>query len=99
MKLIFEYIKPILALLIVCMTYVIFIIILIKYRTDSNAVSQVLIAVASGFGVATGYYFGYSQGAAKKDDQIAVLSATPVATTTTGDINVESKPITDGTSK
>lgn len=95
MKTIFEYIKPILALLIVVMTYIIFIIILIKYRTDSNAVSQVLIAVASGFGVATGYYFGYSQGASKKDDQIAVLSATPVATTTTGDINVNDKPSED----
>jgi len=88
MKQITDNIKSILALLIVAMTYTIFIIILFKYQTDSNAVSQVLIAVASGFGVATGYYFGYSSGAAKKDDTINASMSTPTATTTTGDINV-----------
>ena len=89
MKTFFEQIKPILALTVVFMTYVIFIIILIKYRTDSNAVSQVLIATASGFGIALGYYFGYSQGAAKKDETIANMTPTPTAVTTSGDINLD----------
>lgn len=74
MKLLIDNIKPILALLIVVMTYVIFIMILIVYKSDINVVSQVVIAVVGGFGVATGYYFGYSQGASKKDDTIAKIT-------------------------
>lgn len=74
MRTISENIKPILALIVVIMTYTIFMIVLVKYKTDNNAVSQVIIAVVSGFGVATGYYFGYSQGSSKKDDTIHTLS-------------------------
>jgi hypothetical protein len=89
MKLITDNIKPILALIIVLMTYTIFFVVLFRYSGDNNAVSQVIIAVVGGFGVATGYYFGYSQGASKKDDVIASQSANPTAITETGDINVK----------
>ena len=70
MKTLFDNIKPVLALIVVLSTYAIFFMVLLKYSTDNNAVSQVIIAVVGGFGTATGYYFGYSQGAAKKDDII-----------------------------
>ena len=70
MKTLFENIKAVIALIIVMMTYVIFMVVLFRYANDNNAVSQVIIAVVGGFGVATGYYFGYSQGSASKDNII-----------------------------
>lgn len=78
MKTIFDNIKPILALLVVLCTYAIFFVVLFKYSQDNNAVSQVIIAVVGGFGTATGYYFGYSQGAAKKDETINSLQDKPI---------------------
>jgi len=78
MKTLFDNIKPVLALLVVCCTYAIFFMVLLKYSTDNNAVSQVIIAVVGGFGTATGYYFGYSQGASKKDDVINQMSDKPL---------------------
>lgn len=90
MKALNDHIKPILALIVVAMTYTIFIIILFRYSTDNNAVSQVIIAVVSGFSVATGYYFGYSQGASKKDETINQMNQPPI-TTTDGDININTK--------
>lgn len=75
MKIITDNIKAILSLIIVVMTYTIFIIILFRYANDNNAVSQVIIAVVGGFGVATGYYFGYSQGSSKKDETLATMAA------------------------
>ena len=89
MKQFSENIKPILALFVAAMTYIIFLIVLFRYPTDNNAVSQVIIAVVGGFGAISGYYFGYSQGASKKDDVIAAQSVTPTATTETGDITVK----------
>lgn len=77
MKILFDNIKPVLALLVVVCTYAIFFMVLLKYSTDNNAVSQVIIAVVGGFGTATGYYFGYSQGASKKDDVISSMSTQP----------------------
>ena len=77
MKTVFDNIKPILALIVVICTYAIFFMVLLKYKTDNNAVSQVIIAVVGGFGVATGYYFGYSQGASKKDEIIHSNSSSP----------------------
>jgi len=74
MKAITDNIKSILALIIVAMTYFIFIVILFRYANDNNAVSQVIIAVVGGFGVATGYYFGYSQGSSKKDETLATMA-------------------------
>jgi len=75
MKTVFENIKQVLALIVVISTYAIFFMVLLKYQTDNNAVSQVIIAVVGGFGTATGYYFGYSQGAAKKDETINTMSS------------------------
>lgn len=93
MKMIFDNIKPILALIVVIMTYTIFMVVLFRYSQDNNAVSQVIIAVVGGFGTATGYYFGYSQGASKKDDKISDLTNNnPIAKTESGDILVDSKP-------
>lgn len=74
MKFITDSIKPVLALIVVVMTYTIFLIVLLKYKTDNNAVSQVIIAVVGGFGVATGYYFGSNSGATKKDETISNLA-------------------------
>jgi amino acid transporter len=68
-------IKSIIALLVVIMTYAIFFIVLFRYATDNNAVSQVIIAVVSALSAILGYFFGYSQGAAKKDETIANLGA------------------------
>lgn len=78
MKTIFDNIKPILALLVVLCTYTIFIICLFLFKTDINVISQIIIAVVGGFGTATGYYFGYSQGAAKKDEVINSLQDKPL---------------------
>lgn len=86
MKTIFDNIKPILALIVVVMTYTIFMVVLFRYSQDNNAVSQVIIAVVGGFGTATGYYFGYSSGRAVNDKN------NPVAKTESGDILVDSKP-------
>lgn len=80
MKTIFENIKPILALFIAACTYAIFFVVLFRYSQDNNAVSQVIIAVVGAFSTATGYYFGYSQGAAKKDETINSLQDKPIIT-------------------
>lgn len=85
MKTIFDNIKPILALIVVVMTYTIFMVVLFRYSQDNNAVSQVIIAVVGGFGTATGYYFGYSSGRAVNDNK------NPTATTNTGDVIVQPK--------
>ena len=74
MKILFDHIKQVIALIIVICTYAIFLMVLLKYKTDNNAVSQVIIAAVSGFSAATGYYFGYSQGASKKDETINNIS-------------------------
>ena len=81
-------IKPLLGLVIVVgvITYLFMVTIISK---DTTVRSQALIAiVAMGTSVA-GYYFGYSQGASKKDDVIASQSSSALASTETGDINVK----------
>lgn len=90
METISKHIKPLLALIVVTMTYVIFMIILFRYSKDNNAISQVIIAVVGGFGVATGYYFGYSSGRAvneKKDNPLATTESGNVIVTKEGDTN------------
>lgn len=64
-------IKAILALIIVvgCIGYLFMVTLL--HQQDSNVLSQAIIAIVGVLGTATGYYFGYSQGASKKDDIIA----------------------------
>ena len=91
MKSLSDNIKPLLALILVvgCLSYLFMITFI--YRGDSNVLSQALIAIVTALSTATGYYFGYSQGAAKKDEVIASQSvaATPTATTESGDITVQ----------
>lgn len=89
MKSLSDNIKPLLALILVvgCLSYLFMITFL--FRGDSNVLSQALIAIVTALSTATGYYFGYSQGAARKDDVIAAQSSTPTATTESGDINVK----------
>lgn len=68
MKTIFDNIKAIIGLLVVLSVFAMFFIILFRYKDDNNAVSQVIIAAVGSLGGITGYYFGYSSGAAKKDE-------------------------------
>lgn len=76
-KSIADNIKPLLALILVvgCLSYIFMITFI--YRGDSNVLSQSLIAIVTALSTATGYYFGYSQGAAKKDEVIASQTTTP----------------------
>ena len=80
MKSINDNIKAILALIIVISCFGYFFMITLLFQNDHTILSQVIIAVVGALGVATGYYFGYSQGAAKKDDTIASQQANPVVT-------------------
>jgi hypothetical protein len=50
---------------------------------------QILIAIVGSLGTVLGYFFGSSQGSAKKDDTISEVLTTPTAATNTGDINVK----------
>lgn len=83
MKSINDNIKSILSLVIILLTYGILILILLQHSGDKEIVSQVLIAIVGGLGAITGYYYGYSQGAAKKDEAQAVLTANSQTTATT----------------
>lgn len=87
MKFFFDHIKQVLALIVVIMTYFIFLVVLFRYPTDNNAISQVIIAVVGGFGTATGYYFGYSSGRAINEAK----DTKPLATTNSGDVIVDNK--------
>lgn len=74
MKTLSEHIKSILALILITggESYIFMITII---STDTTVRSQALIAMVSQLTGVTGYYFGYSQGASKKDDAQAVQIA------------------------
>lgn len=72
MKTLSENIKPILALLI--MVSGIAYIFAISFSTTSNNVDQGIIAITALMAGISGYYFGYSSGAAKKDETINDMS-------------------------
>lgn len=79
MKVISENIKSILALIIVIGAFsYLFMITLIN--DDDQILSQALIAVVTALSGATGYYFGYSQGAAKKDEVLSTMASQPTVT-------------------
>ena len=80
MKTISENIKAILALILVigCLTYIFMITFI--HKGDSNILSQALIAIVTALSTATGYYFGYSQGAAKKDETLTQMAQQPTVT-------------------
>lgn len=63
-----DNIKPILALLIVILGFSYFFMCSIR---DIKPDPQIVIAMVASVSMATGYYFGSSQGSAKKDEVLA----------------------------
>lgn len=93
MKTFSEHIKPILALILVvgCLAYIFMITFI--HKGDSNILSQALIAIVTALSTATGYYFGYSQGAAKKDEAISNIASQPTITSAeTVNVNTTNNP-------
>lgn len=93
MKQVSEHIKPILALILVvgCLAYIFMITFI--HKGDSNILSQALIAIVTALSTATGYYFGYSQGAAKKDDALDKIASQPTITSAeTVNVNTNVEP-------
>jgi len=82
--------KGILAATVIVSSFAYFFIITFYER---KADPQVIIAIVAAMSNVLQYYFGSSQGANKKDELIATMNAspTPVATTNSGDINVDNK--------
>jgi hypothetical protein len=96
MKTISDNIKPILALLIVVLSFTYFFAILI---IDKKVDPQVSIAIVALSSAATGYYFGSTTGSSKKDETIskaldqAQTTATPtVANAGSVSIDQTTKP-------
>lgn len=54
----------------------------LQHINDKEIVSQILIAVVSSLTGVIGYYYGYSQGASKKDEASINLAANSQTTTT-----------------
>lgn len=67
-----DNIKPILALIVVVLGFTYFFMCSIR---NIKPDAQILIAVVASISVATGYYFGSSQGAAKKDETIGSIAS------------------------
>lgn len=78
MKVITENIKAILALIIVLAAFGFIYMIVLLHPQDTTILSQAIIAVVGVLGTATGYYFGYSNGAAKKDEVLMANQQKPV---------------------
>lgn len=98
MKGLSDNIKSILSIMIVLFTYSILIMLILLCRDQPTVISQVLIgsiSIATGM---TGYYYGYSQGASKKDEaaanQLANSQTTSTATTVTPIVVPEAPPTT-----
>jgi hypothetical protein len=72
MKKINENIKPILALIIVVMSYLYFFGVSFLGLPEN---SQILMAIVGTLGFITGYYFASSHSSAKKDETIANMSS------------------------
>ena len=90
MKYLNDSIKSILALIIVIGFFGYIFTLLYIYKTVDPQIIIALVALTTG---ATGYYFGSSSAASKKDDKISALSAQTPATTNTGYININ--PVKD----
>lgn len=70
-------IKPVLALIVIILGFGYFYMCSIR---DLKPDPQILIAFVSTISLATGYYFGSSQGSTKKDETIADSLTNPVVT-------------------
>lgn len=81
-----DNLKGIMALFVLACSFTYFFVITLF---DKKADPQVIIAIVSANSVVLGYYFGSSQGNAKKDELLANMK--PNAVTTSGDINLETK--------
>lgn len=57
-------------------------------KVDKDILAQILIAIVAFGKDIYNYFFGSTQGSAKKDEMIASMTTNPVAQTTTGDINL-----------
>ncbi len=89
MKNLSDVIKPLLAIVIVILTFAYFFAIsFLPHSVDP----QVIIAIVGMNSMAIGYYFGSSSGAAKKDDTIANMANTSQTTTTVTQDEVTVKP-------
>lgn len=71
--------------MIVLFTYSILILLIIVCKGQPTIISQILIGVLSMATGVAGYYYGYSQGASKKDEAQAVLTANSKTVTTSPD--------------
>lgn len=74
MRSISDHIKPILALIIIIGGLVYLFTITLIQKDDSNIQSQALIAVVSILSSTVSYYYGYSQGASKKDETMSNMA-------------------------
>jgi hypothetical protein len=82
-------IKPILAIIIVVLGFGYFYMCSIR---DIKPDPQILIAMVAAVAAATGYYFGSSQGSAKKDDALVNTVGNPTVTGDSPTVNVIPKP-------
>lgn len=71
MKYVSEYIKPILALIIVLLGFTYYFVNLFNHTNPND---QILIAIVSLTSSVTAYYFGASTGTSKKDETISDLA-------------------------
>lgn len=83
MKALSDNIKSILSIIIVLASFGLITMLALQHINDKEIVSQILIAVVSSLTGVIGYYYGYSQGASKKDEAQAVLTANSQTTQTT----------------
>lgn len=84
--------KGILATIVIVASFAYFFIITFL---EKKADQQVIIAIVTANSMVLQYYYGSSQGANKKDQIISDMTSNPVATTSTGDINVDNKSKSD----
>lgn len=86
-------IKPICALIIV-IGVIGYLYMVTLISVDNTVRSQALISIVTLGTAVTAYYYGYSQGAAKKDEAQATLTAnSQVSTTTTSTAPVNVAPV------
>lgn len=78
MKFLTEYIKPIIALFVVAASFAYFF--FTYFIGKSQADPQIIIAIIAALTQVLSYYYGNSQGSAKKDDVIQSLSGNPMVT-------------------
>ena len=95
MKTFFENVKPVIGILTILLVFgYLYGITFTEVKLPHDIVPQVLIAIVAFGKDIYSYFFGNSQGSAKKDELLATMNSLPVATTTTGDVNVEAPKAT-----